>query len=342
MGPLQFPEKAPSILERAYTGASNNSDYDKWLIYLASPDVSDKDARHLYQDAMKAYNDQYLGEPESEWEEQGFLKPADKSPCPPRDLQSIFEHHLTLVERQHSSVVLDDPQQLYKLGFIAITSPFWREQGVTVVHCDKDRGKWKVTQCKGVPVEQLGLELTSVSDLYIDFDEVRDRYDQGGDNSGPDNTGGPAPVGLWQFAVFCVGVSQSKAEDSIPDPRGDPSYPMGEGSLWFLPPQNIATEELKENWPLVYANAIRDPFIPGNPSQRRITTWHPSLFAIVNGDARQLIEIMQFNWDQQIERPDDELRRIGRESQMTTHTCDPTLVVSTLDKMANDGSIGDQ
>jgi hypothetical protein len=165
---------------------------------------------------------------------------------------------------------------------------------VSAVHCDKDRGKWKVTQCSGIPVDQLGMGLSSVSDCDITFDEVRDRFDNGGDNCGPDNVGGPAPAGLWQFAVFCSGVSRSAAEDFIPDPRGDPSYRMGEGCLWFLPSEAKSIEAVQEHWPVVYAHAIRDPTIPGNPGERRITRLHPSLFATADDDARS-VRIMEMD-----------------------------------------------
>lgn len=334
MSPLRFPENATSILERAYTGEANNSQFDKWLIYSAHPELSNKDAQVLFHDAMKPYNDQCLGEPESEWEEQGFLLPAPQAEPPSRDLQSIFEHHLSLVERHFSGDITGDPPQFYKLGFIALTKPDWRDRGVSAVHCDKDRGKWKVTQCGGIPVDQLGMELSSVSDCDISFDEVRDRFDHGSDNSGTDNTGGPAPVGLWQFVILCSGVSQSATEESISDPRGDPSYRMGEGCLWFLPSEDKAIEGVTEGWPVFYANAIRDPSIPGNPAECRITALHPSLFVFVDGDVRS-VKIVEMDWDGEIERSDDQLRGIGRESRVTIHSCDPASTVDMLLRLAD-------
>jgi hypothetical protein len=78
------------ILERAYTGEANDSEFDKWLIHSAGPGLSIKDARELFHDAMSSYNDQCLGEPESEWEAQGFLKPAGKADPASHDLQTIF------------------------------------------------------------------------------------------------------------------------------------------------------------------------------------------------------------------------------------------------------------
>jgi hypothetical protein len=335
MSPLRFPENASMILELAYTGEANNSEFDKWLIHSAGPGLSIKDAHELFHDAMSSYNDQCLGEPESEWEAQGFLKPAGKADPASHDLQTIFEHHLRLVERQFSGGASGDPRQFYKLGFVVITRPDWRERGVSAVHCDKDHGKWKVAQCSGIPVDQLGMELYSVSDCDITFDEVRERFVEGSDNGGPDNVGGPAPAGLWQFAVFCSGVSQSAAEDFIPDPRGDPSYRMGEGCLWFLPSEAKSIEAVQEYWPVVYVHAVRDPTIPGNPGERRITRLHPSLFAIADDDVRS-VKIVEMDWDREIERSDDELKGIGRESRATIHTCTPDSTVDTLLRLAVD------
>jgi hypothetical protein len=130
-------------------------------------------------------------------------------------------------------------------------------------------------------------------------------------------------------------VSQSAAEDSIPDPRGDPSYRMGEGCLWFLPPEAKSIEAVQEYWPVVYAHAVRDPSIPGNPGERRITTLHPSLFAIVDDDVRS-VRIVEMDWDREIEKSDDELKGIGRESRVTIHTCTPDFTVNTLLRLAVD------
>lgn len=108
-----------------------------------------------------------------------------------------------MVERQFPDSKPDskDEQHFYIFGFIALTRPDWKRQGVTAVHCDKDRGKWKVTQCSGIPVDQLGMELTSVSDADDEFDNVRGRYDDS-NNDDQDHQGGSAPEGQWQFIVY--------------------------------------------------------------------------------------------------------------------------------------------
>lgn len=147
MSPLHLPQNAASILERAYHGDANTSEFDKWLIYTT--ESAPFDAEELFQLAMSAYNDQALNEPESERENVGFLKPANQSHTDLQSpsLQRILEHHLHIVERQFSDSKPDskDDQHFYIFSFIALTRPDWKQQGVTAVHYDKDRGKWKVT-----------------------------------------------------------------------------------------------------------------------------------------------------------------------------------------------------
>ncbi|KAM0712884.1 hypothetical protein Q7P35_000334 [Cladosporium inversicolor] len=70
------------------------------------------------------------------------------------------------------------------------------------------------------------------------FDNVRGCFDDSG-NDGPDNQGGPAPVGEWQYAVYCTGPSETSTSilrrsvrNTIPDPRGDTSYPPNEKGEW--------------------------------------------------------------------------------------------------------------
>jgi hypothetical protein len=63
---------------------------------------------------------------------------------------------------EHDEPLGADEQQFYDFGFIALTRTDWKTYGITIVHCDLDRGKWKVTQCSGIPIDKLGLEATSL------------------------------------------------------------------------------------------------------------------------------------------------------------------------------------
>ncbi|KAG9664395.1 hypothetical protein KCU95_g814, partial [Aureobasidium melanogenum] len=338
MGGLDLPQNAALILERAYNGDAKTSEFDKWLIYTT--EHAPQDAQELYQLAMSAYNDQALNEPESEWESVGFLKPANQSrpDLQSPSLQRVLEHHLHMVERQFPEFTPDsgDDEQFYVYGFIALSQPDWKQRGVVAVHCDKDRGKWKVTQCRGIPIEQLGMELTSVSDMDDEFDNVRERYDGSG-NEGQDNQGGVAPHGHWQFLVYSTQCSQSEAMRCIPDPRGGPDFPLGEATFVFRPSELSSLAGIQEDFPVAYAETVRDSIVPATGRQR-ICKIHPGFFVVVEGKESVSIKIVKLDWDHDIEKSDEELRRIGRESRAVSQRIfEPEAVVSTLERLATEG-----
>lgn len=338
MAPLHLPPDATTTLKRAWHGEGDASELDKWLIYTTAS-VPASNAQDLFYRAMEGYQEGCIGP--DEWEELGFVKTATTTHWP--DLQSVLEHHLGMVRRRFPDEerVESDDVQFYCFGFIALTRPDWRERdgGVTAVHCDFDRGRWKVTQCSGIPIDQLGLQLSSVSDVDTEFDRVREEYaGDADDNSGPDNVGGPAPVGEWQFAVFCVGIWRSRVEDLIPDPRGVRAFngAMGEECLAFLPAveNGWAMDEVKGEWPVAYAKAIKDPTIPAN-GQLNICKRHPELFVVVEGgEDGPSVKIVEMKWDRGVERSDEQLRRVGKESEVHIRDCEPDEVVSTLEKLA--------
>ncbi|KAM0704046.1 hypothetical protein Q7P35_008278 [Cladosporium inversicolor] len=208
MAPLHLQENAASILQRAYRGDASITDIDddKWLIYII--DNVHADAKELTYLAM----DHWQAVDESERDELCFLKPALQAGTN-LSLQTALDYHLHLCERRLEGREPrgEDEQQFYLFGFVALIRTDWKTHGVTVVHCDLDRGKWKVTQCNGVPIDKLGLELTSLSFMDDYFDNIRPQYDDS-DNTGEDNVGGPAPEGEWQFLVYASGISQSKVE----------------------------------------------------------------------------------------------------------------------------------
>jgi hypothetical protein len=336
MGELHLPQNAASILERAYNGDAKTSEFDKWLIYTTErAHVPQGAAQELYRLAMSAYNEQALNEAESQWESVSFLKPANQ--CRP-DLQSpslqrVLEHHLHMIERQFPDSTPDsqDDEEFYVYGFIALTQPDWRQSGATAVHCDKDRGKWKVTQCRGIPIDQLGMELTSVSDVDDEFDNVRGRYDGSG-NEREDNQGGPAPHGQWQFLVYSTECSRSEAMQCIPDPRGGPDFPLGEATLIFRPSELSSIADIQEDFPVAYAEMVRDTIVPAT-CRPRICKIHPGLFVVVEGKEILSTEIVKLDWDYDIEKSDEELKRVGRESQSNSRRLEPKAVMSTLEQL---------
>lgn len=216
-----------------------------------------------------------------------------------------------------------------------MTQPDWKQRGVTAVHCDKDREKWKVTQCQGIPVDQLGMELTSVSDMDHEFDNVRERYD-GNCNEGQDNQGGAAPHGQWQFLVYSTECSQLEAMRCIPDPRGGPDFPLGEATFMFRPSELPSIAEIQEDFPVAYAETVRHPTVPATGSQR-ICKIHPELFVVVEGKESVSIKIVKLDWDHDA-KSNEELRRIGRKDQtVSQRVIEPEAVVSTLERMVTEG-----
>lgn len=316
-------------------------DDTKWLIY--STDAAPRQANELYC-AVRTAGVKDLGPSvsESEWDEAfSWLKPANQDFAAP-DIQHILDHHFRMFEHvfTHAEETSEAGWVPYMFGFIVVTEENWRERGVTAVHCDEDRGKWKVTRCDRIPVSELYL-LESVIDRDETFDNVRGWCDDSG-NDGPDNQGGPAPVGEWQFAVYCTGPSETSTSilrqsvrDTIPDPRGDTSYPPNEACLQFLP-STLSAESIYEDWPPTYAkltNESADIMIP----QPKTCKLHPSLFVHVGGDrlgGLTYIEIVKMEWNYDIEQPEEALKRLGRESITTVKKCEAEILVDTLEQLA--------
>jgi hypothetical protein len=207
---------------------------------------------------------------------------------------------------------------------------------VTVVYCELDRAEWKVTQCC-LPIAQLS-RMDSVMEVDEYFDQLCEEFG-GTDNDGPDNRGGLAPIGKWQFAVYCTAISpratrafRYEAEHAIPDPRGwMESYSLGEHCLHFIR-RVLSAELVREDWPVEYATFMQ-------ASTRRTDTVkrHPSLFVHVCGDISN-IEIIKMEWDHETTRSEEELMKVGRESKTTTQKCEAEKLVATLEELAR----GDQ
>ena len=321
-------------------------DEPKWLIYTL--DSAPREADELYRAARAneiGENNEHF--PDSDWDEvHSYLKPA-KQNFPAPDLQHILDHHFRMLDQ-----LLTQTHQaggtgewtwlIYLHGFIVITEESWRENGVTAVHCDEDRGKLKVTKCNNITVERL-MSLSSVIEGDDYFDHIRDCFDDGTGNNGPDNQGGPAPVGEWQFAVYCTGPSQAStykieynASRKIPDPRGDRGYPPNEACQYFLS-ETLQVDSVYEDWPSTYSKLTDDTIVIAC-REPKICTLHPSLFVHVRGDDfgdLAEIEIVQMVWDHNIERSKEELDKVGRESRITTQKCEATALVATLQQLAD-------
>lgn len=330
MSPLRFPPNALEILEDGGPPSEEcTTEFTKWLIYVLDG-VPQEEAKELYLAAKKADE---IAKTEAEWELIHYLRPAEQDFTAP-DVQHVLDRHFLMVEemlaKYRSTGEYD--WELYRDGFMVITQADWRERGVTAVHCDWERKKWKVTQCNNIPVEELS-DLNSVQMGDQSFEQVCHWYDDSG-NDGPDNQGGPVPAGEWQFVVYCTSPSEWKtlhyaAELKIPDPRKDGSMGQGEECLCILW-EDLPAERVNEDWPLAYANLIKNTKVYPSPCKR-----HPELFVHIRGGLDN-IEIVKMEWDHNIERDDEDLMRIGRESKTTVQKCDAESLVSTLEQLANE------
>jgi hypothetical protein len=280
---------------------------------------------------------------EHEWDEISFLKPANQDFAAP-DFQQIFDHHLKVVEQMRAHALRTQQPgnfdwEIYVHGFIVITRADWREHGVNAVHCEQDRAKWKVVQCR-LPVAQLD-SLYGIMEMDEYFDNLCEYYD-GSTNDGPDNQGGPAPVGEWQFAVYCTGSSErnpfqvrTTACAEIPDPRGyGKFYRTGQDCLDFFT-KVLPAGLIRENWPVKYASSMKNPTLNGKRELGAVKLY-PSLFVHVCGDISN-IEIIKMEWDHETTRSEEELMKIGRESKTTTRKCQAEMLVATLEQLARGG-----
>ena len=323
MSPLYLSQNAESVLERCYT---TNLDLGKWLVYRTSS-IPAKDVTNLCHLAMKTYNERHLHEPESELEELSFITPAKQShsgPC--ENIGDIFDSHINMLGR-----ILDkgpgepsNDYKIYPLGFI-VASQEWRERGVMVVHCDKDRGVWKAGQCR-ILADELGLPLTSVSDGDESFDSIRQCYssiDEGG------MSGGPVPTGDWQFALFSTAMPGGLAKEVVHDPRAD-SFPPEETSFYLIPSQGMEWEKVLETFVLDYARCVWEPVLPNReeqPLQR-----HPNLFVVVDSPQPEQdgVLIVKMVWDMDLNKLESELRESARRSKVETRRGDVYSALSTL------------
>ena len=287
---LRLPENASKVLQQCWpAGPGFIHETPKWLIYTL--DSAPREADELYR-AARASEIGMNSVDEADWDETlSYLKPSNQN-FPAPDLQHILDHHFRMLDQlltqTHQAGGIGEWKWLIYLdGFIIITEDNWRENGVTAVHCDRDRGKLKVTKCSNITIENL-LSLGSIIELDEHFDHLRESFDDGSGNDGPDNQGGPAPVGEWQFSVYCTGSSdisirqlQQRAKDDIPDPRGDYSYQPGDACLDFLS-KVVPANLVNEDWPLTYAELMNNPIVKSN-QQPRIVKPHPSLFVHIRG-----------------------------------------------------------
>lgn len=210
----------------------------------------------------------------------------------------------------------------------------------TKVHLDRDRGKWKVTRCCLLPGD-LGPSLTSVSDNDEFFDTVREDFQHTDENKHinseddhADNQGGAVPEGAWKFMMYSTARPMSEVQHAIPDPRGE-SFGCGE-ECFAAVSGRMSYAEVLECFPVSYSRFVRGQ-AQLESIQRTVTRRHPELFVVIGNEApaQQGVLIVRLLWDVDVERSEDELRRVGRESRAETRRCDVDSLIETLEHMSD-------
>lgn len=129
MPALRLPENATSTLDQAHINIPDSYE-DKWLLYNIAPGSSEDDAWGLFRTVVRE-NSGYQPE-EHEFEELGCCWPADTKDHELGTLQEVLDFHFGIVSKRISGTPTGQKHFTYEYGFVAITSPQWREQGVTV------------------------------------------------------------------------------------------------------------------------------------------------------------------------------------------------------------------
>lgn len=78
---------------------------------------------------------------------------------------------------------------------------------------------------------------------------------------------------------------------------------------------DLCVEKVQEDFSVTYAKTVSDPTVPSTGCSQRICNTHPALFVVVEGEERASVKIITLSWDHSAERSNEELRRVGRESQ---------------------------
>ncbi|KAF2862839.1 hypothetical protein K470DRAFT_268787 [Piedraia hortae CBS 480.64] len=175
MSQLTFPENGRALMKKC---SDYNIDLGKWLVY-AAPTLSDDQINKFCYAAMKAYTDEYLNEPESEWEAQGFLKPADERAT---GLQDALDKHFKLVQKlideSGDDSNLWNDTRIFPFGLIFLKDEHWERDGVQVAHCDHDEEREGEDEVKldsaKFMVDRLGFVLTTVASLDDSFENCKD------------------------------------------------------------------------------------------------------------------------------------------------------------------------
>jgi hypothetical protein len=130
MHTLRLPENATFQLDRAQINVLDSYE-DKWLIYNIASGSNGDDTWELFE---KAVRDNGGFQPaEDEFEELGWCSPANTNSNELKTLQDVLNFHFDIISKRIAGESTGQKHFAYEFGFIAVTSPEWREQGVTAV-----------------------------------------------------------------------------------------------------------------------------------------------------------------------------------------------------------------
>lgn len=130
MPALRLPENATLLLDQAQINVSDSYE-DKWLLYNIAPGCSKDDTWELFQMAVRDHGG--FQPEENELEELGWCWPAEPNSHELSTLQEVLDFHLCIISKRIAGEPTGQKHLAYEFGFVAITSPEWREKGVTAV-----------------------------------------------------------------------------------------------------------------------------------------------------------------------------------------------------------------
>ena len=167
--PLRLPSNAAATLDQAF---HMNVDLGKWLVYGTHDVSKEEDIDAVCHTAMEIYSREHLHAPESEWCELGFLKPAVAIHQLVQDVQAALNRHLELLRNllgnENEDQDVWNSKRVYPFGFMVVERKTWREEGVIVVHCDKNEDEVREGGRKAGVEGRVVLDLGERSGIGVD------------------------------------------------------------------------------------------------------------------------------------------------------------------------------
>lgn len=249
-----------------------------------------------------------------------------------RDVQAAFDEHIQNMTK--FSTERDDSAclewSIWPFGLV-IADELERP---LVILMRQERNRWMISHCR-IPFEALD-RLDGINYDATTEDEIIEDYD------GVLGTGGPPPDWKYQFALFSTGMDYPsdvihRQIDSV-----SATYPPEEEAIVMMTNvrenknHRVSWEQAVEMFP----NFCRRPLVDcdGEPSpvQR-----HPHLFLCIDtptpvmGPLKDVL-ICNMIWDGNTDRSEDELKAMGRTSEVVKTRCRHEEALETIRRTADD------